>query len=839
MFKLAVSNTKDNISRFGLTALAVILSVAFLTATLILSDSMTGNSGDKIDEANVTLDAVARGDLISESGAANQVVADSRTGLPASVEQTIEGVPGVADAEAINTGFAKLISNGEAVGSDKLTDTGQTWISNPELNPFQIVEGSAPVAQNDIAIDQKAANDAGLVLGDSVQVLTGDGTIDATIVGIASYGEHEAAPAFRTTFFAADVAADLYGADSISRVAIEFDDGVEPLAVVAAANEATGSTAEVVSAKTFLDEEKDLVSSPFSFLSTFLLAFAGIATVVGISIIYNTFSIAIAQRRRELALLRAVGASERQVMSAVMTEAVFIGLASTAVGVAAGIGSVGGMRSIMDSLGLEFLEGETIITPITLIIAASVGVIVTLTSAWLPARKAAATPPIEALRDSAVESEEGSVLRTWIGLASLAIGVTGMVAAAATKEAVPLVAALGLLPGLVMSGPAIMNMVANLSSKLLSRAAGIEGSIAATNLQRNPRRAASTTLSLTLGVALVGFFAVLATTLSSSVSDDLEESITGNYVVASLTNSSATVDPALAGALADIEGVDAAPVAIAQGSANGEEATIGGINPATFPAAYDLQVLEGSLEGLVDGGVAVHDDPEVTAAALGETIEIQLKDGVIEAEVVALVDSSLGGFSAPTHFISKAALDTNQSGLLDTNVYLNIADGALAEVQPSVSDVPGALLETKSQFIDGSSTEIDDFRNFIYAMLGLTVIIAIVGITNTTSLSISERVKEIGLLQAVGTTQRGVRRVIRLEATLLAITGTIIGLIVAVGGGAALVQATAEDGGSTSLTIPWSTIGLIAIGSIIAGIAAAAYPAWRASKMEVLDAIAS
>lgn len=839
MLKLAIKNALANRSRFALTALAVVLSVGFLTSTLILSDSMTGTAADDIATANTGIDAVVQGDTIVEGGGGPGEIAEmTRQSLPADTAAATAGVDGVGDVAPVVTGFAKLVDNGRAVGDGVAADIGIGWVLNTELNPFTIAEGTAPTSTGEIAVDRSVANDAGVAVGDQLQVLTSTGVHDVTVTGIASYGNADAAPARRTTFFAADTAAVTMGTSSISQILVDFDATANPAAVLASLQTGLPEVA-VVSGADFTAVEQNAVTSPLAFLSVFLLAFAAIATVVGVTIIYNTFAIAISQRRRELALLRAVGAERRQVMRSVMAEAAIIAVLATAAGIGFGILGVGAMKAVMTGLGLTFLTGPTVITATTLAVATGAGLVATLASAWVPARSAASTAPIEALRESAAEASGVPALRSGIGISCLVIGGGGLVAAVVLSNTLLLAAAGLLIPGLILAGPTIINAAVTVTRPILKRVAGVEGSIATTNLERNPRRSSSTALSLTLGVGLIAFFTILASTFTASLTADLENNLTANHVVTSVSTEVATIDPDLAERLGAIDGINAiAPVAQADGLVDGNEATVAGIAPSAMTEVFDLGVTDGDLAELGAGGIAVVNDGTTTAPVLGDVVAVQLGDAVAEFPVVAIVSNSLGGFDAPTHFVGADTLTTTQSGLLDTVVYLSVSDLGTVDLEAAVAATPGSLLETRQSYLDGASTEVDSFRNFIYSLLGLTVLIAVVGIANTTALSISERLKEVGLLRAIGTTRTGIRRIIRYEAILLAIVGTLTGLAVAVAGGWALIT-VAGGAELATVAIPWLSLGIIGLGAIAAGTAAAAYPAWRSSRTPTLEAIAN
>ena len=561
---------------------------------------------------------------------------------------------------------------------------------------------------------------------------------------------------------------------------------------------------------------------------------AAIATIVGITIIYNTFAIALAQRRRELALMRAIGTRRRQVLGSVMTEAAVVGVIATAIGLGVGIATAGGLKVLMKALGMTFIDGPTVISFATLVAGAAVGIIVTLASAWFPARNAARVAPIEALRDAAAESKSSSRWRAVIGVLFLGMSVGGLITAGISGTSILLVGALFVVPGLVLAGPAIVAASVWIFGPLLGKLAGIHGSMAARNLNRSPRRSASTALSLALGITMIAFFTVAAASFSSTVQNDIDKSLKANYVVTSATEDP-TVDPKLASRLTEIDGVDAAvSVTQLEGVVDGSEAVIAGTDVEALNDVFDLKLLEGSLAGINNEGLVVVESGGSTPA-VGDTLTVQTENGSLDLAVVAIVAATLGGEDEPTHFVDRATLTQGTTGLLDYVVYVDAEPAAEALIRDGIAATPGAFLETRDSFLASQSSAIDDFRNLVFAMLGLTVIIAVVGIANTTALSISERTREVGLLRVIGTRQVGVRRVIRLEAALLAIVGTAVGLTT----GTLLAWSVFAASSTSVVSIPWLILGIVAAGGLVAGLGAAAYPAWRASKRPTLEAIAS
>jgi putative ABC transport system permease protein len=847
---LAWQNTLSNRGRFGFTFSAVVLSVAFLTATLILADSLTGTAESDIAEAYAEVSFVVEGPIVlqSDGGGPGEALQRLTKTLPAETVETVATVDGVQAVAGETVGFARLVSAGQAVGTGTAADVGRTWIDEPTLNPFALLAGDPPTDPDHIVVDEALAEAGGLAVGDTAEVLTATGIHGMTISGVATFGGGASAPLQRTVLFASDTAPILLDDVGYQLLRVATDPAVDAASVqadVADALETSGVEAGVVDVADYIANEQNAVTAPFEFLSLFLLAFAAIATITGVTIIVNTFTLAVAQRQRELALFRAVGATRRQVLGTVLGEAALIAIASTLVGIGLGVASASGLRRLMDLGGLSFLDGPLSVSLTTLAISAAVGIVVTIGSAWVPARRAARVAPVEALRASTTESAAVSRARALLGVLLTVVGATALVLAAWQADALLLLGATALVPGLILAGPSLVTAAAQLMRAPLSRLRGVEGSMAVTNLSRNPRRSAATSLALTLGVATIGLFAVTAASLSGSVSRSIEESLQADVVVRSVSTEFATIDPGLADRIDQIDGVTAvAAVATTEAAlADGSAATVAGIG-SDAGDLFDFATTGGSLDDLQQGGVAVWTGDlaeNEEAPVLGEELTFTFAATTVELEVVALFDQTLAGFDAPTHLVADTTLAEAVTGLPDNLLFVDVAGGsdgsAVDAVKNAVAATPGSLFETRDGYLASTGSEIDAVLNLTYALLSLTVVIGILGVANTTALSISERVRELGLLRAVGVTQRGVRRVIGVEVVVLSLLGSVVGTVIAVVGGWALVRALGGDA-LTAVVIPWFTIALTALGAAVAGITLGALPARSASRRPVLDAVA-
>lgn len=837
MMRSAARSVLASRGRFVLTGTAIMLSVAFLLATLVLSDSLRGQAAGDIAQALAGTDAVVQGVVLGEPGGGPGDLGRSvRRSLDPDITERVAAVDGVDGAASQWVGFAKLVVDGSSVGTGTATDAGRNWVTVPALNPFRLESGRAPVEVGEIVIDRSLAGDAGVAPGDVVQVLTATGMHDATITGVATFASADAAPLQRTVLLPDGAVSAWLDTAAPTEVLVDVAEGADRAEVLGRLSAL--SDAEVVDGPDYIQTMQDAATSPLQFLTVFLLAFAVVAMLIGVTIIFNTFALTVARRRRESGLLRAIGAERRQVLGGVVIEAALVGTVATLAGLVCGVAGVGALRWLVGLTGVSLLTGPSIVSTTSIAVAATVGMGATLLSAWIPARRAAATPPIEALRESAAEPRVVSRARTASGLVLAAAAIAGGAVAVAGSNPVWLMPAAAIVPALVLCGPAIVTAAARWSAPVARRAAGVCGSIAAGNLSASPRRSASTALALMLGTATVTLFAIFASSLTSGVGTDVREGLQADLVVTSATPDFSTIDPTLAGRMAALPDVDAvSALSIAEGIVAGRAEAVGGIDPTALPAMFDLDPIAGDLADLRSGGVAVvGDDP----ALLGDTLEIEFERSTIDAPIVAVVARSTGGFEAPAYFVDSATLDASAGRLLDALVFVDLADGMVADAEEDVRALvratPGSFLETRAEHVANSGSEIAAFGNFIYGMLVLASVIALLGVANTTALAISERSGEIGLLRAVGATRRELRRIVRLEAALLSFVAASIGIAVAVGFGWALIEVT---GGADipSVIVPWFSLVVTLVVAVAAGVGAAAWPAFRVSRVPVLELV--
>ena len=848
MLKIALGNVAANRSRFAMTGLAIALSVAFLIATLGLTDGVRGTASRDVGLAHQGVDAVVVGPVVAaRNGGPGELAGVARASVPADAVAATRSVPGVEAAEGVTMGFAKLVVDGRAVGTGTAVDVGRSWVTDDGLHPFDLVAGRAPAAAGEVAIDRGLAADGDLGPGSNAQVLTATGAHDVTVTGLLAYGSSDAAPLQRTVVFAPGDAGRLMGLDDLDHVLVRLAlDGSDPTAALARLTAAV-SGSEVLGGDAFVAEQQEAVGAPLEIISVFLLAFAVVAAAAGGTIIFATFALTMARRRRETALLRALGARRRQVLGSILVEALVIGLVASAAGALLGIAAASVIGPIVG------LAGVTIPTPTarigvgTVATGVAAGVLATVASAWVPARRAARLAPIDALRDAAAEPRTLPRGRLLGGASCLVAAMAGGAIALAGSSAAPLALLVLLVPGLALVGPAVVQGAVAVLRPAAAAVGGAEGAIATQNLRANAVRSSSTMLALVLCTAMVGFFAVVANSLSASITDDLADGMLADVVVTSATPDYATIDPDLVDAVRVVPGVVAAASVVradASVDGSGTLTTVAGV-PVGFEQVFDLAVADGSLDGLVDGGVAVVAGAADPTPAIGTEVSIRLEHGTLTGPVVAVLGRSLGGFDPPAYLVDRGVLRDVEPGLPDMFVYAVLDEGdpaAAAQASQAIAELvaasPGSLFETRSSYLARADAEVASIQDVVYALLGLTVLIALLGVANATTLAVSERTRELGMLRAIGTSSAGVRRIVRVEAAVLAAVAAVVGVVVAVGAAAVLLDVAGGDR-LGSVTVPWAGLVAIVVLATVGGALAATVPAWRVARRPVLELLAT
>ncbi|HEY6532032.1 MAG TPA: FtsX-like permease family protein [Acidimicrobiales bacterium] len=835
--------------RLAATALAVLLGVAFMAGTLVLTATIGATFDGLYADINAGTDVQVR-----SAQAVEGPVGDVRGPVDESVLPTVQGVDGVRVAEGGVGGYAQFVGkDGKAVGnpSQGAPTLGFSWGDDEALSPLRLASGSPPSGPDEVVADKATADKEGFALGDQVTVLTQSGSKQFTLSGITRFGNVDSPLGATLAIFELSTAQELFGfPDKFSQIAVAADEGISQQELADRITEVLPEGLEAVTGEDLTEEQQSQTREFLGFFNTFLTAFAVIALFVGVFLIYNTFSIIVAQRTKEMALLRALGASRRQVLTSVMVEAFVTGVVASVVGVVIGFGVAIVLRSALAGLGFDIPAEGLTIEPNAVVIPFLIGVVITVLSALFPARKASRIPPVAAMRDIAVDDSGQSVARivagaiiTLLGLALTALGLFGSsdngLAAVGGGLAVTFL-------GVAVLGPIIAPPVAAVVGTPMGWIRGISGHLARENAMRNPKRTSATAAALMIGVGVVACIIVLAATITTSVRGTVDKGFVGDFVVQSNAGFQGGLSPEVASALD--QQPDLAIVAefrSAPAQVNGSGTLVPAVDPTAFSQLADLEVIQGSLSDLEPAGtVAVSEDKlDDENWALGDTVEVIFPDtGPQQLKIVATYDKpELLGPGGSPYLIGLSTYDANSQVQLDSSVFVKLASGVSLEqgraAIESVTDAyPNADVQTKQEFADAIVGQITQLVVLVYALLGLAIIIALIGIVNTLALSIFERTRELGLLRAVGMSRSQLRTSVRYEAVIIALLGTFLGLVLGLVFGVALVVALG-DNGSADLTIPVSQLVVVVILAIIAGALSAILPARRASRLNILHAI--
>jgi putative ABC transport system permease protein len=844
MVRIALKGLLARKLRLFTTSLAVLLGVAFMAGTLVLTDTI-GRTFDSIfAEATAGTDAVVRG-----KSAISLDFGTQRARVPASIVDTVRGVPGVADAEGLVEGYAQIVGkDGKAVGDpgQGAPTFGRNWVTVAALNPFRLVDGDAPAADDEVVLDRFTAGEAGVGIGDTATVLVEKGPQRVRVVGIATFGDADGSGGPTHVMWTGAAAQRLVGKpgsyDSIAAVAA---DGVSQAELRDRLAAAVPGDTEVITGEELTKENQSIVRKALGFFSTFLLTFAIVALLVGSFMIHNTFTIIVAQRGREMALMRAVGASRRQVLTGVLMEAVAVGLLASVLGMFAGIGIAAGLKGVLAGFGIDIPAGGIVFTAKTAILSLVAGLGVSVASAYFPARRASKVPPVAAMRDLAFEHPGGSRRRTIVGAAVTVIGAlllfNGLFGDAGNALANVGAGAVVIFFGVAVLGPVFARPVSRLIGAPLPRLRGVTGRLARENAMRNPKRTASTAAALMIGVGLVGFITIFAASAKTSINESIDKAFTGDFVVDSGTFGFGGLSPELAASLKKLPEVRAAAgFRMGQARIDGGTRYIGAVDPAEFGQIIDLDLAEGSFDDLRGDTFAVD-----TATArdqgwqVGEEVKAQFAhtgDKTLRlAAIYRRVDAG-GQYLLPLETYA-----ANFGQQFDARVFVSRAEGVTPEaarkaVEAVTAAYPNATLQDQTEFKEAQAAQINQLLGLIYVMLALAIVIAFLGIMNTLALSIFERTRELGLLRAVGMTRRQLKSAVRWEAVIIALFGTLLGLVVGLFFGWSLVEAL-KDSGINRLTVPFGQLLVIVLIGALAGVAAAALPGRRAARLDVLKAV--
>ncbi len=833
--------------RFVATALAVTLGVAFTAGTLVLTDTIRTTFDNLFANVYQGTDAVVRAKAAFEGppGAGTQ-----RGRVDAALVDTVRGVEGVAAAEGDVGGYARLIGkDGQALGNPATgaPALGLSWTENNALNTFTLVSGAAPSRDDEVVIDRKSARDGDINVGDTTTVLVTGPPQRVRIAGIARFGNADSPGGATIVAFKRAVAQRLIGEpgkyDSVSVLAAS---GVSQTELARRLSAVLPPGTEALTGAAITAETQSQMADAFQFFNTFMLIFAVIALLVGAFMIFNTFSITVAQRTRENGLLRALGASRRQVLGSVILEALAVGVLASALGIAAGFAVALGLKALLTAVGLDIPTTSLVFTPATAVISVVVGVGITVLAALSPARKAAKVAPIAAMQHGVVGSTGyGSKQRVFVGVAVLGLGLAALLTGLFRDVQQP-VALVGAGALLVFFGVSILGRTVSLPLSRaigapLPRLRGITGELARENAMRNPKRTAASASALMIGVGVVGLITIFVSSAKASMDAAVDRAFTGDIVVDSGGGTFGGVDPGLARRVNGLPEVDSA-AGLRQGVAQvaGSAVLLQSTDPRTAVELMKVDPISGSPAALGRDSIGVYKDvAEQKGLQLGDQVPVVFKDSGTRSLRLALIYGE--NRQAGNYLLGTQAYEANFTNRLDSKVLVKRAAGvspaaALAAVKQVAQAYPGANVLDRAQFKAEQTKFLDQLLRLVYALLGLAILIALLGIANTLALSIFERTRELGLLRAVGMTRSQLRSAIRWESVIIALQGTALGLLIGLFFGWALVTALSDEGISV-FRIPYASLAIVVVLAAVAGMAAAVPPSRRAAKLDVLRAV--
>lgn len=845
MFKIALKSLMGHKLRMLLTIFSIIIGVSFVSGTYIFTDSMSSTFDTLFDDAYASIDLTVRPEE-PEFGEASRSIEPS-------LLSTLESIEAVDIIEPEISGSAQLIgSNGELIGGNGPPTIGFSWTESKELNSLQIKEGNgrAPRTPGEVVIDINTAESNGLQIGDSVQIQTEVPVEEFTIVGLATFGEANTLAGATITGFEFSEAQRVFGlGENYSQISMTADDGVSAEDLKVQVDQVLYDGLESVTGDQQVSENLEEINEGLGFLTTALLAFAGISIFVGAFIIQNTFRIIVAQRSKELALLRSIGATRRQVVNMVVYEAFMVSVFASILGILAGIGISNALRAIGNALDLGLPVGELTLQPRTVYVSMAVGITVTVFSALMPAVKASRISPVEGMRDS-----EGAAPRRSLRNRALSgFGVSGAGAAllmyglfsSVTNPVILVGAGAGIMfIGISIFAPLLSRPLANIIGIPIKLRYGLIGRIAVGNTKRSPRRTASTAAALMIGVSLVVLVSIFASSIKATVDDVIEGNFPGDITI---TSKLAQTDPVGATFPAEVSNIVESLDEVEQVSRMkydfvkiaGDVTLIVAVEPDTFNQAIDLFPLNNNYDDLNIDTVYVREATlDEKNLSIGDSIDVEYAE--TGAKKLLITGSFEEAFDSP-YLISDATYSANFSNDKDLLVVANLKEGidptvGKTAIEEALSVYPVVKAQDKGELVNEARTQIDQILALMSALLGFAVIIAVLGITNTLTLSVSERTRELGMLRAIGMTRSQIRRMIRAEAIIIAVFGAILGVAIGTFFGWALLRAL-QSTGLTSFSVPTAQIFVYMALSALAGVVAAILPSIKASRMNILNAI--
>lgn len=842
MFRIAIKNLVAHKFRSLALILTVVLGTSFVTGTYVLTDTITHVFDDIFADVYSGIDVNVR----HSSALGLDAV---RPPVPESLLPEVQKVEGVRTAEGsvFALGADIIDAKGKRVGNPMAPSFGTTWANDEALTPFTLRSGRKPSTSDEIAIDARSYADGKFHLGDSVLVVTASGPRRFTLVGVAGFGRASNIAGATISIFDLRTAQDVLGRkgqfDSIN---VAAKAGVAPELLQERVAAVLTKSYEAVTSADLTSESSKSVATALAYFRTFMLVFAFVALFVGAFIIYNTYSIVIAERTRELALVRALGATGAAVLGSVLVEAVVTGVVASGIGIGAGVLIAMGLRSLLGALGFSTPSGDLVLIGRTVAVAMLGGTVVTTVASVVPAIRASRVAPLAAMRESAVGRNSGVVRNIAGGVLTVA-GTALVVVGLDRGQLAPVgLGAATLFVGVAMLAPLMSRPVVSAIGAPVERTRGVSGQLARQNARRSSRRTATTASALMIGTALMAGSFIMSRSITESVERAVTTSVVTDLVV--------TSDSQLGFSRALSDEVRAVPqvntVAEYRSAnfklGNATKALLGlprdSINPGSSTLAIDIGVTAGNIADLADAGIAVQNDVARDHGwVVGNSLEVTFPTG---DETLRLAATYSRNTLVGDYIVDLPTFDRGYPGSNDGVLLVQLADSSqLSSVQTHIKQIvderyPGLNVQDRDEYVAATKAQVQQFTSLITALLVLAIVIALLGVLITMLLSVSERTREIGLLRAVGMSRSQVRAMVRWEAAIVALFGALLGLGLGMFFGLALVSALRSQG-VTVAVVPVQSLIVLAVIIALLGVIASVYPARRASRLNVIAAVSS
>ncbi len=844
MWRVTLKGLAAHKLRLMLTGLAIVLGVGFVAGTYVLTDTINATFTNLFEQTTKGIDVAVRSNATFSSQGNVQ-----RAPMPATLLDQVKRVDGVRDAEGAVAGYAQFVGrNGKPVNTGGAPTLGVSVSTVPELQSSTTLrEGRRPTAPGEVAVDASTARKQGFHRGDRVKILFQGPPREFTVVGLLGFGQADnLAGATLAGFDLATAQQVLNRTGRYDEIDVVATPGTTPEVLRDRVRAALDPRYEVLTGKQLAADQAKAVGQFTKFINYALLAFAFVALFVGSFIIVNTFSIILAQRSRELALLRCLGALRRQVLRSVLAEALIIGLVASVVGLGFGILIAIGLKAVFKAVGADLPSTTLEIQPRTILVALAVGVLVTLAASLFPALRATRVPPVAALQQEAVAApvlagRRRIVLGALVTLAGVALLLAGLFADRGNRLVNIAAGAVVIFLGVGVLSPLVARPLSRVLGWPFARWAGEPGRLARENAMRSPRRTASTAAALMIGLALVSLVTIFAASAKASVTKVLDQTIAADYILTGPTNSAQGFSPEVVTRLAQQpEVASATGVRINVFKLDGQTQPVAGVDPAGYTATVRTDTTDGRLSDLSGGGVAVREDTARDHGwKVGDSIAMEFPVGGTQSEQIRAVyeNNQING----PYLLGLAEYERHYADQLDIVALVKAKpdvtpDASRAAVDRVVADFPSVQVKDQAEYKQQQSKQINQVLLLFYVLLALAVVIAIIGIINTLALSVLERIRELGLLRAVGMTKRQLRAMIRWESVIIAVLGAVLGLAIGTFFGWTLVRAL-NNQGITEFQLPVGTLLGFVAAAALAGVLAAVFPGRRAARIDMLRAI--